>query len=256
MTFIVLNFLFVLLSSASACDRCLHQSKATYTSKISSGACGYESLAMGFNGGMLAGGLPSLFKQGAGCGACFKVRCKNAGLCRSEGTRVMLTELQGDNRADFVLNRNAYVAMAHKGMSQSLVNLGIVDIEYKRVPCDNKSKNLAIRVENYSSKPYYLAFTVLHQGGQTEIMGIDLAQVGSNNWASMKRNYGAVWDTNKVPSGPLKLRFLVKSGYSTKSILTQKVFPADWKSGVVYDAGIQIVDIAQEECSVCHKSNW
>lgn len=44
----------------------------------------------------------------------------------------MLTELQGDNRADFVLNRNAYVAMAHKGMSQSLVNLGIVDIEYKR----------------------------------------------------------------------------------------------------------------------------
>ncbi|XP_021753553.1 expansin-like A1 [Chenopodium quinoa] len=177
MAFIVLSFLFmILVSSASACGRCVHKSNATYTSLISSGSCGYDPLALGFNGGLLAGALPSLFKQGAGCGACFEI----------------------------------------------------------------------------SSKPYYLAFTVLYQGGQTEIIGMDVAKVGSNNWASMKRNYGAVWDTNKVPTGPLKLRFLIKSGY----VLTQKVLPPVWRSGSIYDSGIQINDIAHEKCYNCDQTTW
>ena len=141
MTLVLLSFLFLLLSSfASACDRCSRTSKATYTSQPFSGSCGYGPCALNFNGGLLAGGPASLSKHGAGCGTCFKVRCKEPGLCRREGTRVMLTELQG-NKDDFVLNRDAYVAMANKGMSQNLLKLGVVDIDYKRVPCDFKYKH-------------------------------------------------------------------------------------------------------------------
>ncbi|KAJ6395623.1 hypothetical protein OIU77_020806 [Salix suchowensis] len=87
-----LCFLFLIVSSAAACDRCVHQSKVAYFSRasaLSSGACGYGSMAIGFNSGNLAAAVSSLYKDGAGCGACFQIRCKDANLCSSRGTRVI-----------------------------------------------------------------------------------------------------------------------------------------------------------------------
>lgn len=46
-----------------------------------------------------------------------------------------------------------------------------------RVPCDYKNQGLAVRVEESSQKPYYLAIKILFQGGQTEIVAVDVAQV-------------------------------------------------------------------------------
>ncbi|CAK9153923.1 unnamed protein product [Ilex paraguariensis] len=172
--------LFFLVFSATACDRCVHQTKVAYfssASALSAGACGYSSLAIDFNGGQLAAAVPSLYKDGAGCGACFQIRCKNTTLCTEEGTRVIVTDLNRNNRTDFVLSSRAFMAMAHKGMGQNVLKLGIADVEYKRVPCDYKNKNLAVRVEESSQKPNYLAIKFLYQGGQTEIVAVDVAQV-------------------------------------------------------------------------------
>lgn len=48
---------------------------------------------------------------------------------------------------------------------------------WSRVPCDYKNKNLAVRVEEPSKKPDYLAVKFLYQGGQTEIVAVDVAEV-------------------------------------------------------------------------------
>ncbi|KAJ9704568.1 hypothetical protein PVL29_002904 [Vitis rotundifolia] len=256
---IFLCFLFFLISSATACDRCVHHTKVAYFSKasaLSSGACGYGSLALGFYGGHLAAGVPSLFKDGAGCGACIQIRCKNTTLCSRAGTTVILTDLNRNNQTDFVLSSRAFMAMANKGMGQQVLKLGLVDVEYKRVLCNYNKQNLAIRVEEMSQKPHYLAIKVLYQGGQTEIVGMDVAQVDSSRWTYMTRNYGAIWDTSNVPSGPLQLRFVVTGGYDGKWVWAKKVLPADWKVGETYDAGVQISDIAQEPCYPCDNENW
>ncbi|KAL3624355.1 Expansin-like A1 [Castilleja foliolosa] len=254
-------FLIVVVSSATAaCDRCLHQSKVSFFSSakpLQSGACGYGSLATGFNGGRLAAAVPSIYKDGAGCGACFQMRCKDAKLCSKEGTTIIVTDKNNDNRTDFVLSSRAFISMAKNGSGRALLKLGLVDVDYKRIPCDYK-KNLSIRVEESSQKQNrsnYLAIKILYQGGQTEIVSIDLAQVVEvANWASMSKSHGAVWDASGVPNGPLQFRFTVTAGYDGKKYWAKHVLPADWKNGLVYDSGLQITDIALESCGTCDNS--
>ncbi|KAI9388951.1 hypothetical protein POPTR_009G141400v4 [Populus trichocarpa] len=256
---VFLCFLFLIISSATGCDRCVHQSKVAYFSKasaLSTGACGYGSMAIGFNSGHLAAAVSSLYKDGAGCGACFQIRCKNTALCSSRGTTVIVTDLNNNNQTDFVLSSRAFMAMANKGMGQDVLKHGILDVEYKRVPCEYKNQNLAVRVEESSKKPNYLAIKLLYQGGQTEVVAMDVAKVGSSNWGFMSRNHGAVWDTDRVPAGALQFRFVVTAGFDGKWIWAQKVLPEDWKPGMTYDSGVQITDIAQEGCSPCGDGIW
>lgn len=74
----------------------------------------------------------------------------------------------------------------------------------------------------------------------------------------MSRNYGAVWDTSRVPNGALQFRFVVTSGYDGKWIWAKNVLPADWKPGMIYNSGVQITDIAKEGCpeSECGDGSW
>ncbi|XP_010514920.1 PREDICTED: expansin-like A3 [Camelina sativa] len=251
---LVLVFLFS--SSVDACDRCLHSSKAAYFSSaaaLSSGACAYGSMATSFFAGHIAGAIPSIYKDGAGCGACFQVRCKNPKLCTSKGTIVMVTDLNTGSQTDLVLSSRAFRAMAKpgSGADKYLLKQGIVDVEYQRVPCNYGKRNLHVRVEEASKKPNYLAIKLLYQGGQTEVVGIDIAQVGSSQWSYMTRSHGAVWATDKVPTGALQFRFTVTGGYDGKTVWAKRVLPASWKAGRIYDAGVQITDIAQEGCDTC-----
>jgi hypothetical protein len=46
-----------------------------------------------------------------------------------------------------------------------------------RVPCEYKHRNLSVRVEDKSRAPGDLAIRFLYQGGQTDIVAVDVAQV-------------------------------------------------------------------------------
>ncbi|EOA25099.1 hypothetical protein CARUB_v10018414mg [Capsella rubella] len=252
----ILVIVFLFSSSVNACDRCVHSSKAAYfssASALSSGACGYGSMATRFVAGHIAAATPSIYKNGAGCGACFQVRCKNPKLCTSKGTIVMVTDLNTNSHTDLVLSNRAFRAMAKPvgSADKYLLKQGIVDIEYQRVPCNYGKRNLQVRVEEASKKPYYLAIKLLYQGGQTEVVGIDIAQVGSSQWSYMTRSYGGVWATDKVPTGALQFRVTVTGGYDGKTVWAKRVLPANWEAGRIYDSGVQITDIAQESCNTC-----
>ncbi|XP_010690270.2 expansin-like A2 [Beta vulgaris subsp. vulgaris] len=252
--------MFFLFSYATACDQCVLSKAAVFSSAstLSSGSCGYGSFALKFNGGNVAAGVPSLYKDGAGCGACFQIRCKNSAICSKAGTKVIMTDVnKSNNRTDFVLSSRAFKAMALPGKDLQVLKLGLVDVEYKRVACDYKNKNLSIRVEERSKNPGYLAIKILYQGGQTEIVAVDIAKVGSSNWTFMSRKYGAVWETNKYPGpGPLQFRFVVTSGFDGKTIWAENVLPGNWKPGVIYDSKVQIDDIALQGCTPCTDSHW
>ncbi|KAH9604888.1 hypothetical protein KSS87_013650 [Heliosperma pusillum] len=261
MAFMIFLF-FTLFSIATACEECVLSKAAIYTkaSSLSSGACGYGSLALKFNGGHVAAGVPSLYKDGAGCGACYQIRCKNSDMCNKAGIKVVLTDINKSNKTDFVLSSRAFRAMALPGKDLQVLKLGALDVEYKRVPCDYKRRNMAIRVdqtEQSTRNPGYLAIQILYQGGQTEIVAIDVAKVGSSHWTFMTRKYGSVWETNRVPSnGPLQFRFVVTSGFDGKTIWAKNVLPANWKLGGIYDSKVQIDDIALEGCTPCADSHW
>ncbi|CAO2813677.1 unnamed protein product [Amaranthus hypochondriacus] len=257
---IFIYIMFILISTATACEECVLSKASLYSkaSSLSSGACGYGSLALKFNGGHVAAGVPSLYKDGVNCGACFQIRCKNSGICNKAGTKVIMTDVnKGNNSTDFVLSSRAFRSMALPGKDLHILKLPLLDIEYKRIPCNYKGKNMAIRVEETSKNPGYLAIKILYQGGQTEIVAIDVAEVGSANWTFMSRKYGAVWETSRFPgAGPLQFRFVVTAGFDGKYIWAKNVLPANWRPGVVYDSKVQIDDVALQGCSPCSDTHW
>ncbi|KVH89758.1 Barwin-like endoglucanase [Cynara cardunculus var. scolymus] len=169
------------------------------------GACGYKAYGSTINGGEVSG-VSRLFRNGTGCGACYQVRCKSPKCCSEDGVKVVVTDHgEGDN-TDFILSVRAYAKLALPGLAAELISYGVVDVEYKRIPCQYPGYNLMFKEE-------------------------------WQEWRCMRRAYGAVWDIPNPPEGALNLRFQVSG---SKWVQLKSLIPSDWKAGATYDTAVQL----------------
>lgn len=175
---------------------------------------------------------------------------------------MVLTDFHRSNRTDFLLAGPAFAGLAKPGMAQELNRRDALSVEYKRIPCEYKEKNLSIRVEEAGDRSRgKLVVKLLYQGGQTDVLAVEVAPVGSSSeWRFMTRAYGPVWSTDRAPAGPLQFRAVVTGGYDGKWVWAeQEVLPADWRPGQVYDTGVRIVDVARDAsrgCTAAAMDDW
>ncbi|KAK7262172.1 hypothetical protein RJT34_29734 [Clitoria ternatea] len=208
------------------------------------GGCGYGEYGRRINNGSVAA-VSWLWRNGAGCGQCYQVRCKIAEYCDHNGVNVMATDYgEGDN-TDFIMNRGAFLRLgANPDASAKLLEYGVVDVEFKRVPCKYTStRNIILHVQETSTNPSYFAVLILNANGMCDIIAVQIWRKERNQWESLRRVYGAVFDFANPPKGEIHLRFQAGNcgGENFKLWLESKVaIPANWKPGDTYDTKVQL----------------
>ncbi|KAH6777754.1 expansin-like B1 [Perilla frutescens var. hirtella] len=205
------------------------------------GACGFGEYGRTVNNGVV-GGVSRLYRNGSGCGACYQVRCKIPTHCSEEGTEVVVTDYGEGHYTDFVLSERAYGNLARPNMAAELFGYGVVDVEYRRIPC-RYTTNLKIKVHERSHFPSYLAILPIYQSGMYDITAVQIWQEDCKEWREMRRVYGAVWDMqNPWTEAAISLRIQVvdNANANVKWAQLAGVIAADWKAGVAYDATLQL----------------
>jgi hypothetical protein len=143
----------------------------------------------------------------------------------------------------FDLSGTAFGAMAKTGLNDKLRHAGILDIQFRRVPCNYKGLNVNFRVQ-VGSNPNYFAVLVQYAGKDGAVVQLDLMETNratgkpTGVWTPMRVSWGAVWrlDTKRPLQPPFSLR--VRNG-SGKTLVASNVIPADWKPLTDYPSSVQ-----------------
>ncbi|CAI0413326.1 unnamed protein product [Linum tenue] len=213
---------------------------------IPSRACGYADTGITYNYGNVAAASSKLWKNGAACGACYKVSCGIKGVCNSQGVKIVVTDLGDRDHADFMLSSHAFEAMALPNKASRLLPKVVVDVKYERIQCKYPGHdNLMVKVTEESKFAEYLSIVLLYQGGQYDVLGIQIYDGSVKQWKDMRNYYGAVYDLpdTNPPKGPISLRLKLKniaSGGAVKLVKLDSVIPRFWKAGVAYDSKVKL----------------
>ncbi|KAJ6714876.1 EXPANSIN-B3 [Salix viminalis] len=233
-------------AEAATCTDCFIHSRAAYypssdENGTDTGRCGYGSFGATLNGGDVSA-VSDLYRDGVGCGACYQVRCRSNDFCSDNGVTVVITDHGSSHNTDFILSRGAFGRLAQTAASAaSLLALGVVDIEYRRVSCTYPNKNITIKIDENSDYPYYLGFVIWYQQGRRDITAVQLCEAKNHACKLLDRSNGAVWTTNSPPSGPLSLRMLFSDEDGDERwVVPVNNIPNDWKAGQTHDTGVQV----------------
>ncbi|URE00217.1 hypothetical protein MUK42_20425 [Musa troglodytarum] len=123
----------------------------------------------------------------------------------------------------------------------SLVSLGVVGIEYRRVSCSYPNKNITFKIDQ-SSNLYYFAFQIWYQQGNKDITAVQLCETDNLTCKLLERSHGAVWAVASPPRGPLSVRMLLSGGVDGDEtwVVPPNNIPQNWTAGDIYDSGIQV----------------
>uniref|UniRef100_A0A0D9ZNE7 Expansin-like EG45 domain-containing protein n=1 Tax=Oryza glumipatula TaxID=40148 RepID=A0A0D9ZNE7_9ORYZ len=209
------------------------------------GACGYGSLVDVVPMKARVGSVsPVLFKDGEGCGACYKVKCLDHGICSRRAVTVIVTDecpggLCAFGRTHFDLSGAAFSRMAVAGAGGHLRDRGQLSVVYRsavfkytRTACKYGGKNIAFRV-NEGSTNFWLSLLVEFEDGQGDIGSMQIKQANSVEWLDMKHVWGATWCLVRGPLvGPFSVRLTTLS--AQKALTARDVIPRNWKPTATY----------------------
>ncbi|XP_017216843.1 expansin-B18-like [Daucus carota subsp. sativus] len=205
----------------------------------SGGACGFDTdVAQPPFSSMISAGNAKIFLKGHGCGQCFQVQC-SAEQCSGQPITVTITdECPGacnNVPFHFDLSGHAFGAMAKPGQENNLRQLGQVDIQFRRVPCNYQGAKIAFKIDPYIN-PNYFACAVESINGDGDIGAMQL-KPSNSDWIPMQQSWGATWYANISDSaqGPLSFRITTSSG---KSIEADNAVPPNWAARARYVSNV------------------
>ena len=203
------------------------------------GACGFKNTNQYPFSSMTSCGNEPIFKDGKGCGSCYQIGCVNHPACSGNPETVIITDMNyyPVSKYHFDLCGTAFGAMAKPGQNDQLRHAGIIDIQFKRVPCNFPGLKVTFHVEE-GSNPVYFAVLVEYEDGDGDVVQVDLMEANSQSWTPMRESWGSIWrlDSNHRLTAPFSLRITNESG---KQLVASQVIPANWAPMAVYRSFVQ-----------------
>ncbi|VAH06179.1 unnamed protein product [Triticum turgidum subsp. durum] len=190
---------------------------------------------------MTSCGNQPLFKDGKGCGSCYKDQMQ-------EGHVVLRQDGDGDHHRHELLPGGALplrpqrhcVRPARQARPQRQAPPLRHHRHRVRVPCEFPGLKIGFHVEEYSN-PVYFAVLVEYEDGDGDVVQVDLMESrgpGGGKWTRMRESWGSVWrlDSNHRLQAPFSIRIRNESG---KTLVANKVIPANWRPNTFYRSFVQ-----------------
>ncbi|MCO5576494.1 hypothetical protein L7F22_030304 [Adiantum nelumboides] len=203
------------------------------------GACGYGSLENTPYGFSISSGSPVLFQGGKGCGTCYQIKCvEESSLCSTNPVTVVITdECPGCGGTHFDMSGFAFSSMSRDpSLKQLLLNVGMMNVLYRRVQCAYPRINVAFQVDQGATN-YWFAILIKYIADDGDCSKVEFLQGAPNSrWLQMQQLWGATWFVNGGPLvGPFSIRITSAKG---STIVADKVIPPNWSPGSLYTSHV------------------
>lgn len=136
--------------------------------------------------------------------------------------------------AHFDLSGAAFGAMANSGRADQLRNVGVLQIQYRRIACNYLGVTVTFRIDA-GSNPYYFSTVVEYLNGDGNLASMELQEASNKNkWHSMQRLWGAVWKLNSGSELRAPFSIRLRADQSRAVLVAKDVIPRGWEPGATY----------------------